>query len=259
VNRRRLPLAALALVAPLAVPSDDQKTGAASARDSIIDSLGMQMVRVPEGSFRMGSPPGEALRQEEEVPRRVTLTRAFRIAATEVTQRQWLALMPSNRSPHQGDDLPVTSMSWPEAREFCLKLSQREGATYRLPTEAEWEYACRAGAGGTPAGPSQLASMAWYADNSDGATHPVGLKEPNALGLRDVLGNVAEWTLDAYGPYPRVEDDEDPTGPATGSTKVVRGGSWRGFPPALRCAARVGTPEAYQLAHVGLRVVREIE
>jgi formylglycine-generating enzyme required for sulfatase activity len=87
----------------------------------------------------------------------------------------------------------------------------------------------------------------------------VGQKKSNAWGLFDMLGNVAEWTLDAYGAYPRVEEDKDPTGPTAGSAKVVRGGSWRSFVPAVRCAARVGTPESYQLAHVGLRVVQEIE
>jgi formylglycine-generating enzyme required for sulfatase activity len=218
----------------------------------------MRMVRVPAGSFQMGSLPGAPLRQEEEHPRRVTLTRPFRIAATEVTQRQWLALMPSNRSPQPGDDLPVTSVSWKEAQEFCAKLSQREGSSYRLPTEAEWEHACRAG-GDTPAGTAELAAAAWYADNSEESPHPVGQKEPNPWGLHDLLGNVAEWTLDAYGPYPRVDEDTDPKGPAAGSTRVVRGGSWRGFAPALRCAARNGTPESYQLPHVGLRVVQEIE
>ena len=108
-------------------------------------------------------------------------------------------------------------------------------------------------------GAAELGVAAWYADNSEEKTHPVGLKAPNPWGLHDLLGNVAEWTLDVYEPYPRLEEDEDPTGPAAGSTRVVRGGSWRGFPPALRCAARAGTPESYQLAHVGLRVVQEIE
>ena len=97
-----------------------------------------------------------------------------------------------------------------------------------------------------------------YADDSEGTTHPVGSKGPNAWGLHDMLGNVAEWTLDAYGPYPRVDEEKDPTGPTAGSSRVVRGGSWRGFPPALRCAARVGTPGSYQLPHVGLRVVQEV-
>ena len=171
------------------------------------------MVRVPAGSFAMGSLPGAPMRQEEEFPHRVTLTRAFRIASTEVTQRQWLALMPTNRSPQPGDDLPVTSVSWKEAQEFCHELSQKEGVRYRLPTEAEWEYACRAGAGDPPVGRAELEAVAWYADNSGETTHPVGEKKTNAWGLHDLLGNVAEWTLDAYGPYPRVEPCHGPGRP----------------------------------------------
>ena len=255
---QRLPLAAAVIVAALAFPSHGPALDALPSGDTVVNSLGMRMVRMPAGSFEMGSPPGTPTRQEEEFPHRVTLTRAFRIASTEVTQRQWLALMPSNRSPRQGDDLPVTSVSWKEAQEFCLELSHKEGATHRLPTEAEWEYACRAGAD-SPVGAAELGAVAWYADNSEETIHPAGQKRPNAWGLYDMLGNVAEWTLDAYGPYPRVEEDEDPKGPAAGSTRVVRGGAWRSFPPAVRCAARTGTPESYQLPHVGLRVVQEIE
>jgi formylglycine-generating enzyme required for sulfatase activity len=143
----RPPLAAVVVVSALLCPSYGQALDAPASGDAVVNSLGMRMVRVPAGSFPMGSVPGTPMRQEEELPHRVTLTRAFRIASTEVTQRQWLALMPHNRSPQPGDDLPVTSVSWKEAQEFCLKLSQKGGATYRLPTEAEWEYVCRAGAG----------------------------------------------------------------------------------------------------------------
>jgi formylglycine-generating enzyme required for sulfatase activity len=256
--RRGPSLAAVLLVAAAAPLSHARALDAPASGDAVVNSLGMRMVRVPAGSFTMGSPPGAPMRQEEELPHRVTLTRAFRIASTEVTQRQWLALMPQNRSPQPGDDLPVTSVSWKEAREFCLELSRKEGATYRLPTEAEWEYACRAGADATTGRP-ELEGVAWYADNSEGTTHPVGRKSENAWGLHDMLGNVAEWTLDSYGPYPRAEPAADPTGPAAGSTRVVRGGAWRSYPPAVRCAARTGTPESYQLPHVGLRVVQEIE
>jgi formylglycine-generating enzyme required for sulfatase activity len=252
-------LASTALVSSALALGPQGHAGEPPAGDVVTNSLGMRMVRVPAGTFLMGSPPGEPLRQEEEVPHRVTLTRAFRIAATEVTQKQWLTLMPQNRSPQTGDDLPVTSVSWEEAQEFCLRLSEKEGATYRLPTEAEWEYTCRAGGASPPAAGAELAAFAWYADNSGGATHPAGSKDPNGWGLHDMLGNVAEWTLDAYGPYPRVEEAKDPKGSAAGSTWVVRGGSWRSFPPALRCAARVGTPESYQLPHVGLRVVQEVD
>jgi formylglycine-generating enzyme required for sulfatase activity len=151
----------------------------------------------------------------------------------------------------------VTSVSWKDAQEFCARLSEKEAAVYRLATEAEWEYACRAGAADAVA-ETERPRVAWYADNSDGATHPAGLKRPNAWGLFDMLGNVAEWTFDAYGPYPPVEQDEDPTGPEEGNTRVVRGGAWRSFAPAVRCAARVGTPKSYQLHSVGLRVVQEL-
>jgi formylglycine-generating enzyme required for sulfatase activity len=254
---RRSPRAAVVIAAALLLPSYGQALDPPPSVDAVVNSLGMRMVRVPAGSFPMGSLPGAPMRQEEELPHRVTLTRSFRIASLEVTQRQWLALMPSNRSPQPGDDLPVTSVSWKEAQEFCLKLSQKEGVSYRLPTEAEWEYVCRAG-GDPPVGRAELEAVAWYADDSDGKAHPVGQKEPNAWGLYDLLGNVAEWTLDAYAPYPRVLDT-DPSGPPAGSTRVVRGGAWRSFPPAVRCAARTGTPESYQLSHVGLRVVQEID
>jgi endonuclease/exonuclease/phosphatase family metal-dependent hydrolase len=254
--KRKPALAGLAAAVVLAFGSPGRADETAGG--AVVDSLGMRLVLVPAGTFVMGSPPGAPLRQEEETTRRVTLTRAFRISATEVTQRQWLALMPQNRSPQPGDDLPVTSVSWAEAQEFCRKLSLKEGASYRLPTEAEWEYACRAGGGEVEAAAADLAGVAWYADNSGEATHPVGGKKPNAWGLHDLLGNVAEWTLDAYGPYPRVAEEEDPRGPAGGTTRVVRGGSWRSFAPAVRCGARTGTPESYQLPHVGLRVVREL-
>ena len=247
-----LTLAAL-LVTPLPGGADESPGNA----DVAVNSLGMRMVLVPSGSFLMGSPPGQPMRQDEEFPHRVTVTRAFRIAATEVTQAQWQAVMEWNRSQHKGDDHPVTSVSWTDAREFCARLSEREGVPYRLATEAEWEYACRAGAT-EPVTATERPEEAWYADNSDGTTHPVGLKEPNPWGLYDMLGNVAEWTLDAYGPYPRVEESADPTGPAEGNSKVVRGGAWRSFAPAVRCAARVGTPVSYQLHYVGLRVVQEV-
>ena len=174
---RSLPLSALVIFVLTVLPSHGQATLTPTAGDVVVNSLGMRMVLVPAGTFRMGSPPGEPLRQEEEFPHRVTLTRGFRIASTEVTQRQWVALMPSNRSPRQGDELPVTSVSWQEAREFCLKLSQKEGATYRLPTEAEWECACRAGAADPPSVRAQLEAVAWYADNSQETTHPVAQRE----------------------------------------------------------------------------------
>jgi formylglycine-generating enzyme required for sulfatase activity len=164
--------------------------------------------------------------------------------------------MPQDRSARQGDDLPVTSVTWAEASDFAARLSEKEQATYRLPTEAEWEYACRAGGDGVPPA-SERDAVAWSAANSEESAQKVARKKANAWGLFDMLGNVAEWTADAYGPYPRA-DETDPPGPRSGSQRVVRGGSWRSFPPALRCAARAGTPASYQLPHVGLRLVQEV-
>jgi formylglycine-generating enzyme required for sulfatase activity len=240
-----------------AAPAASHVPAAEPSPDVLTNSVGMRMVRIAPGSFLMGSPPGEPLRQDEETPRRVALTRVFRMAATEVTGRQWLGVMPGTPNVQPGDH-PVASVSWAEATEFCAELSRREGRSYRLPTEAEWEYACRAGAPSGAAG-ADLASVAWYSENSEGATHPVAQKAPNAWGLHDMLGNAAEWTLDAYGPYAKDDPVRDPRGPEAGTGRVVRGGSWRSFPPALRCAARAGTPPSYQLAHVGLRVVQEVE
>jgi len=118
------------------------------------------------------------------------------------------------------------------------------------------EYACRAAADDPTVLDVDLAAVAWFAENSEGTTHAVGSKKPNAWGLYDMLGNVAEWTLDRYAPYPRVEEEKDPSGPVKGFTRVVRGGGWKSFRPALRCAARMGVPESYQLEHVGFRVVQ---
>ncbi len=241
--------------ATLAAAAAAAALGAASAQappSPTRNSLGMTMVPVPSGRFTMGSPPGARMRQEEERPHDVTLTKAFRISATEVTRGQWAALMPATAASTTGEDLPVASVSWAEAREFCRRLSQKERTPYRLPTEAEWEYACRAG---ETAGATALDAMAWYADNSDGAAHAVATRRPNAWGLYDMLGNVAEWTADVYAPYAPGSPQTDPTGPRAGTTRVLRGGSWRSFPPALRCEARTGSPESYQLPHLGFRVV----
>jgi formylglycine-generating enzyme required for sulfatase activity len=244
------------LVCALAAPAGGAQEPSGSA--PAVNSVGMRMVMLPAGGFLMGSPSQSPMRQEEELPHRVTLTRAFRIAATEVTQKQWLMVMENNPSAARGDDLPVTDISWHDAVEFCHRLSAKEKVTYRLPTEAEWEYACRADGEQDPPR-SGLDALAWYSENSDEVAHPAGAKKPNGRGLHDMLGNVAEWTLDAYGPYPRGDGVTDPAGPASGTSRVVRGGSWRSFAPALRCAARVGTPASYQLPHVGLRIVQELK
>jgi len=215
----------------------------------------MTLVKIPPAEFQMGSPGDEAMRQDEEKRHTVRITRGFAISATEVTQKQWSAVMGNNPSAVRGESLPVDSVSWTQATEFCRRLSEREGRTYRLPTEAEWELACRAGSSERP-DPAVIPLVGWYADNSEGASQPVATKAPNASGLYDMLGNVAEWCLDYYAAYDGAFV-QDPRGPSAGRARVVRGGSWKNFKPALRPAARSSAPESYQLGYIGFRVVLE--
>lgn len=225
----------------------------------VVNSIGMKLAYIPAGVFEMGSGPGEKGRQDDEFQHRVKLTRPFRIGVTEVTQAQWDAVMGSNRSHFRGENLPVEKVSWKEAVAFCKKLSDKQGRTYRLPTEAEWEYACRAGATGAFSGTGNIDDMAWYEANSEEQTHPVTTKEANAWGLYDMHGNVSEWCSDRYKPdYPGAAI-ADPTGPAEGKYRVVRGGSWGYFARSCRCAARSSFPPSYQLKQTGFRVVREVK
>ena len=224
----------------------------------IVNSTGMKLAYIPAGTFEMGSPPEEKGRQDDELQHVVKLTRAFRIGVTEVTQSQWRAVMGSVRSNFSGDNLPVEKVSWRDSVEFCEKLSAKEGKSYRLATEAEWEYACRAGATGRFSGSGEIDEMGWYDGNSEGRTHQVGTKKPNAWGLYDMHGNVSEWCIDYYTPdYPDVMV-VDPNGASEGKYRVVRGGSWGYFSRSCRCAARSSFPASYQLKQTGLRVVIEI-
>ena len=223
------------------------------------NSLGMKLVLIPAGEFVMGSPFDEKYRQQDEFPHPVVISRPYYIGMTEVTQAQWVEIMGINRSNSRGDNLPVEKISWQDAVLFCKKLSEREGKIYRLPTEAEWEYACRAGIPGAVGADGMLYDVAWYASNSDAGTHAIGSKTPNAWGLYDMLGNVSEWCGDYYVPdYPRIET-VDPAGPEKGSARVIRGGAWDSFPPACRAAARSSAPSSYQFTQTGLRVVMEAE
>jgi len=210
-----------------------------SARDRFTNSLGMEFVRIPSGRFTMGSPKDEPGRLDREKQHRVTLTRDYFMQTTEVTQGQWKAVMGSNPSRFKncGDDCPVERVSWNDVQEFIEKLNRREGESYRLPTEAEWEYAARAGTT-TPFAYGRCLStdQANYDGNypltgcpkgkDRGKTIPVGsLNAPNAWGLHDMSGNVWEWVQDWYGEYP-TDAVIDPTGPANGARRVNRGGSW---------------------------------
>ena len=225
----------------------------------ITNTIGVQLAWVPAGDFLMGSPFDEPGRQDDEFQHKVTITRPFRIGVTEITQAQWQTVMGINRSQFKGDSLPVEKISWKDAVKFCQKLSEKEGRTYRLPTEAEWEYACRAGGTNRFAGSDMIDNIAWYVKNSGNRTHPVGGKEPNAWELYDMTGNVSEWCSDHYAPdYPE-QAVSDPGGPVEGKYHVFRGGAWDTFLPGCRCAARSSAPASYQFKQTGFRLLLEVK
>ena len=224
--------------------------------DRFTNSLGMAFVYIPRGEFMMGSPSNEPGRDDDETQHRVTLTKGFYMGTTEVTQGQWKAVTGSNPSRFKdcGDDCPVEKVSWNDVQAFIQKLNRREGETYRLPTEAEWEYAARAGTT-TPFTYGRCLSTNQANYNGDyplegcgkgedrSRTIPVGsLNAPNAWGLHDMHGNVWEWCADWYGDYPS-GSVIDPAGPLAGSDRVLRGGSWSSIAGYCRSAYRgYGTP-----------------
>jgi len=206
--------------------------------------VGIRFRLIPAGTFVMGSPENEESRYKDEGPQhQVTISRPFFMGTFQVTQAQWQKVMGSNPSYSKGDDLPVEQVSWNYCQEYLQKLCEIEGVpkeTYRLPTEAEWEYACRAGTTTrfyTGDNENDLARAGWYDDNSGDKTNDVGQKAPNAFGLYDIHGNVWEWCEDWYAAYAS-ENVTDPRGPAKGSNRVFRGGSWYGLAGGCRSAGR---------------------
>ena len=211
----------------------------------------LDMVSVKGGTFQMGSENGEG-------GHAVTLS-DFEIAKYPVTQQLWQDIMGANPSRFKGDLLPVEQVSWHDCQEFLKKLNARfPGNHYRLPTEAEWEYAARGGEKGARdnfvyAGGNALDELGWYGANSGGKTHPVGGKKPNQLGLFDMSGNVWEWCADWYGDYPS-GPVSNPTGPAEGSDRVLRGYSWSNYARYCRVSRRVHDDPGNRSYFVGFRV-----
>ncbi|MCK6683609.1 MAG: SUMF1/EgtB/PvdO family nonheme iron enzyme [Thermoanaerobaculia bacterium] len=269
------PTPAMVAVARPAAKKQDE-AGPAAAGSSYANSIGMEFVWIEPGTFMMGSPSSEAGRDLDETQHRVRITKGFYLGKYEVTQGQWEAVMGNNPSYFKacGKECPVEQVSWEDAQEYIRKLNAREGGSpYRLPTEAEWEYAARAGTAtalytggltlrekGTYLGP-ELDAIAWYRGNcgvdysgafelrwlenlanmqyasSQCGTHPVGQKKPNAWGLHDMLGNVWEWVSDWKGEYPSGKQ-VDPVGPSSGPDRASRGGSWRSNAQRCRTADR---------------------
>ena len=239
---------------------------------SITNTLGMKFNKIPTGTFMMGSPGTEKARKSDETQHKVTISKAFYMQTNEVTQGQWKAVMGTEpwkgeQFVKEGPNYAATYVSWDDAVAYCKKLSEKEGKTYRLPTEAEWEYACRAGTKTTWSFGNDekvLGDYAWYDGNAwdidEKYAHQVGQKTPNAFGLYDMHGNVWEWCHDYYGQYYYKESSEkDPPGPASGSSRFLRGGSWLYNSRFTRSAYRLGFDADYRFNDVGFRLVSELD
>jgi formylglycine-generating enzyme required for sulfatase activity len=262
---------------PPAVPAtvaDGGTSRLTGTEDQFVNSLAMTLRRIPAGTFEMGSPAGESGRHDNEPRRRITITRTYYMGAHEVTQGQFEELMGRNPSGFKGKGMPVESVSWTDAVEFCRRLSERDaekgrGVKYRLPTEAEWEYACRAGSAkafsfGNAAGSrdANFDGTQPYGNGKSGpdlaSTIKIGAYPPNAWGLYDMHGNVAEWCGYWFGRTVDLTSTTDPTGAATGTRRVIRGGSWLSAAADCRCAWRGSeAPERFD-SILGFRVVAEI-
>ena len=217
------------------------------------NSIGMEFVHIPAGTFMMGSERGGS---DEKPVHQVTISRPFYMGKHEVTQAQFKQIMGKNPSRFSGPDKPVDKVTWYQAGEFCMRLTAKEGHRYRLPTDAQWEYACRAGTKtrysfGDDEG--EVGVYAWFDGNSGKSTHAVGKKRPNPWGLYDMHGNVWEWCRDGKRSYTSSKM-VDPVGPSSGS-RVLRGGAWDDGPGDVRSAARAGIGPAFRRNPRGFRVV----
>jgi formylglycine-generating enzyme required for sulfatase activity len=220
----------------------------------LINSIGMKLKRIEPGEFLMGSDEGST---DEAPPHRVAVTQPFYLGVREVTQGEWESVLGSHPSYFRDPLRPVEMVSFEDAKRFCQELTRRENRTYRLPTEEEWEYACRAGTSTAfPWGDAFREDAAWCASNAGGQTHEVGTREPNAWGLHDMTGNVWEWVEDAYGPYPGGAVPEDSR--RNGTERVLRGGGWFSVSERCRASSRAfQKPDYASSSAAGFRVVAE--
>lgn len=216
------------------------------------------MMYVKGGTFTMGatSEQGSEASDEEKPTHSVTLS-SFYICKYEVTQALWKAVMGSNPSHWKGDNLPVETVSWDDCQTFIRKLNALTGKNFRLPTEAEREFAARGGnnsRGYKYAGSNNIGAVAWYDGNSGSKTHAVGTKSPNELGIYDMPGNVSEWCQDWYGDYSSASQT-NPTRASSGSPRVLRGGSWSSIARGCRSSNRSFSSPDYRGNYLGLRLV----
>ena len=224
-----------------------------------VGGVSFKMIAVEGGTFLMGSPESDADASDDEKPQHEVTLSNYYIGETEVTQELWKAVMGSNPSGFKGSKLPVEKVSWDDCQEFIGKLNAQTGKTFRLPTEAEWEYAARGGKkskGYTYSGSNALGNVAWYSDNSGEITHEVGTKQANELGIYDMSGNVWEWCQDWYGiTYYENSSTIAPQGPASGTYRVLRGGSCFNYAQNCRVAFRYDFNPGGRYNFIGLRLV----
>jgi formylglycine-generating enzyme required for sulfatase activity len=254
-------LGLLLLMLLIAVGCDDQP-------------IEMTFKEIPAGTFTMGSPEWKAFREDDETQHPVTISNPFYMQTTEVTQGQWKAVMGTEpwkgeKYVKEGANYAAVYVSWDDAVAYCKKLTEKEGKTYRLPTEAEWEYACRAGtetAWGFGDDEASLGDYAWHNKNASDIgeryAHQVGLKKANAFGLYDMHGNVWEWCYDYFGEdYYKQSLEKDPTGATSGSFRVLRGGSWYFLTRDTRSAYRNRNDGGARNNPIifGFRLVRELD
>ena len=222
------------------------------------NGITIDMVKVEAGTFMMGATSEMENPYSWEKPvHQVTLTNDYYMGKYEVTQALWQSVMGSNPSEFKGDNLPVEQVRWNDCQEFINKLNSMTGRKFRLPTEAEWEYAARGGKKGHGyqySGSSNISDVAWYDENSGSKTHPVGTKQANELGIYDMTGNVWEWCQDRYGSYVS-SSQKNPTGAVRGSNRVYRGGGWGIFAWSCRLSCRNYGPPDYLYYYLGLRLV----
>ena len=238
--------------------AQQQKPAASTSRPKVsLDEIMRNMVYVEGGTFTMGATSEQQNLYDDEKPtHRVSLS-SFYIGKYEVTQALWKAVMGSNPSDWKGDNLPVENVSWNDSQTFLRKLNAMTGKNFRLPTEAEWEFAARGGnrsRGYQYSGSNVLSDVAWYDDNSGRKTHNVGTKAPNELGIYDMSGNVWEWCQDWKGSYSS-SAQTNPKGPSSGSLRVFRGGSWFEFAGSCRVALRSSNAPGISYFNLGLRLV----
>jgi formylglycine-generating enzyme required for sulfatase activity len=241
----------------LPVPSPLPKRAPQQGDEREDSATGMKFVYVPGGCFTMGSSPNDPDHQEDEKLHEVCVD-SFWMGKYELTQGQWKKVMGENPAKlKKGDDYPVESVSWDDTKTFITKLNEKSGENYRLPTEAEWEYACRANSSSKYCGGDNLDAVAWYSKNSGGdSTHPVGRKQANAFGLHDMSGNVWEWCFDRYNSeYYASSPKDNPQGSKSGGNRILRGGSC--FCDALYCRAvyRFSYQPGYLNGNIGFRLV----